>query len=334
MPSCKEASLPTFERVARFQDIEQEWLKLLPTCATNTPFQTLQWQRLWWETFASGRELLLQRFQGEDGLHGLAPLVRNGDEMTLAGDTDVSDYQDFLVAQGQESVFYSALAQALSRETWQTLRVNSIPQESPTLSHLPGLLVKRGHAVEVEKEDVVPGLALPATWDEYVAGLDKKDRHELRRKLRRLEEAGTFRFYLAGPDSDLGRDMDDFFLLLKASSPDKDDFLTPQREGFFRAMAAETRRLGIFKLFFMEMNGERVAAAICFDYASRRFLYNSGYKLEFGYYSVGLLLKALCIQQAIQERLTYFDFMRGAEPYKYHLGGQDRTLYRLVARRS
>jgi len=333
LPSCKEASLPSLTRVARFQDIEREWLKLLPSCRTNTPFQTPQWQRLWWEGFGSGRELHLQCFQGEDGLCGLAPLVRRGDELTLAGDTDVSDYQDFLVAQGHESAFYPAVAQTLSREDWRTLRVNSLPQESPTLEHLPGLLTGLGCAVEVVKEDVVPGLALPATWDEYVADLDKKDRHELRRKLRRLEEAGSFRFYLAGPESDLSGDMSDFFVLLKASSVDKDEFLTTQREEFFRATAAETRRLGTFRLFFMELSGERVAAAICFDYATRRFLYNSGYKPEFGYYSVGLLLKALCIQQAIQERLTYFDFMRGAEPYKYHLGGRDRTLYRLVATR-
>ena len=31
---------------------------------------------------------------------------------------------------------------------------------------------------------------LPATWDEYLGTLSKKDRHELRRKLRRLESGG------------------------------------------------------------------------------------------------------------------------------------------------
>lgn len=322
--------MPSLTRIAHFQEVEAEWASLLPTSATNTPFQTPQWQRVWWEQFGVGRELLLHGLRNPDGLHGLAPLVRNGDELTLAGDTDVCDYQDFLVPNAEAQPFFQALAETLAQEHWRTLRVNSVPQESPTLEHLPALARTAGYVIEVAKEDVVPGLALPDTWDAYLEVLDKKDRHELRRKLRRLESAGGFRFYPAPEDSDLERDMTDFLALLTAGRQDKSEFMTPQREAFFRAMARETRHMGIFRLFFMEMAGQRVAAAICFDYAARRFLYNSGFKPEFGYYSVGLLLKALCIQDAIQQKLTYFDFMRGSEPYKYHLGGTDRTIYRLV----
>ena len=77
-------------------------------------------------------------------------------------------------------------------------------------------------------------------------------------------------------------------------------------------------------MFFLELGNERVAGVICFDYLGHRLLYNSGYRLEYGRYSVGLLLKALVIEDAISERLSYFDFLRGAEPYKFHLGGQDQ----------
>ena len=83
----------------------------------------------------------------------------------------------------------------------------------------------------------------------------------------------------------------------------------------------------------MELDGAIVAGVLCFDYAGRRFLYNSGYRLAQASNSVGLLLKALCIRDAIENGLTYFDFLRGSEQYKYHLGAQTYNLYSLVVNR-
>jgi CelD/BcsL family acetyltransferase involved in cellulose biosynthesis len=84
---------------------------------------------------------------------------------------------------------------------------------------------------------------------------------------------------------------------------------------------------------FLELDGERVAATMSFDYDGRRLLYNSGYRLEHAPLAVGLMLNALCIKDAIERGLTYFDFLRGPEPYKYHLGGMDIGLHRLIVRR-
>jgi CelD/BcsL family acetyltransferase involved in cellulose biosynthesis len=99
-------------------------------------------------------------------------------------------------------------------------------------------------------------------------------------------------------------------------------------------MALRTAELDLLRLSFMELDGKPVAASICFDYGSSRLLYNSGNNPEYGYYSVGLLLHALCLREAIEQGKAYFDFLRGAEPYKYHLGGQDRILYQMVVQRS
>ena len=46
-----------------------------------------------------------------------------------------------------------------------------------------------------EQEDVCPVVTLPdGGWEEYLATLDKKARHEIRRKLRRAESAGEVTF--------------------------------------------------------------------------------------------------------------------------------------------
>ena len=121
---------------------------------------------------------------------------------------------------------------------------------------------------------------------------------------------------------------------MRLSRTDKDQYMTPERERFFRSVTNRMAGLGLLKLFFMEIDDEPVATSLCFDYAGSRLLYNSGYNPEYGYYSVGLLLNALCLGEAIEQGIAFFDFLRGPEPYKHHLGGQQRKLYQMVVKRS
>jgi CelD/BcsL family acetyltransferase involved in cellulose biosynthesis len=255
--------------------------------------------------------------------------------MTFIGDPSVCDYADFLVSRGAENLFYPMLLDYLDAEEWQELRLFSLPQESPTLAKLPGLARERGYSVHVEEEDVAPGVVLPGTWNDYLKNLSKKDRHELRRKMRRLEsyEQG-FHWYGLTDSQGVSAALDDFFVLMKKSKEDKSRFLTGPRESFFRSMVLNLSCAGLLKLFFLELGGKKVASALCFDYGSKRFLYNSGLDPDYKYYSVGLLLHALCIGDAIDDGRSYFDFLRGSEPYKYDLGGENRIIYRMVVARS
>ena len=216
---------------------------------------------------------------------------------------------------------------------WDALSLFSLSEESPTLALLPEAARSRGCAVEIVQQEVCPGRDLPENWEEYVAGLTKKHRHELRRKLRRLNTAEGARWYSLTDPLEVEDAMGDFLELLAMSRHDKAEFLTPQREKFFRALASTLSREGLLSLFFMEIEGSRVASAMTFDYGGSRLLYNSGYNPAFGYYSVGLLLKALSVKNAIEDGKSYYDFLRGNERYKYHLGGIDKPIYNMVISR-
>ena len=322
-------------RLDSYQGAEEQWQSLLSRSTIDTLFITPQWQKVWWEQFGNGAEMLLLCLKDGESMEGIAPLVRRNGTISFVGDQDVCDYNDFLVSAGAEPRFYHSLLDHLDGEEWERLELASLPENSPTLTYLPGLARKHGYPVEVREEDVVPGLSLPDNWDAYLLTLSKKDRHELRRKLRRLSSSGEeFRYYKLSDPVEIEEGLEDFFSLMKYSKEEKERFLTTHRERFFRSIAREMASIGIFKLFFLELKGERVASAICFDYGSARLLYNSGFNPAYGYYSVGLLLHALCVKDAIEEGKTYFDFLRGPEPYKYDLGGKDRTLYQMVVRRS
>ena len=320
-------------KVEDFDSLESEWERLLPETAADTIFLTPTWQKVWWEHFGQDANLQILSIRQGDELIGIAPLMLTDGVMSFLGDTDLFDYHDFLVKKGRESEFYDVLCEHLLGMEWHTFELKSLRESSEALVHLKALADQKGFGIEIEKEDVSPFVVLAPTWDEYQAGLRKKSRHELRRKLRRLDAANNAHQYSYGDPEALAECMPDFFRLMRASSHDKDDFLTEERELFFKDMAFRLAEKGIFKIFFLEVDNKRVASCICFDYGDSYLLYNSGYDLEYSSLSVGLLNKALCLREAVEKGKSKFDFLRGTERYKYDLGGEDQTVYQMTIRR-
>ena len=328
-------TLPSLTPLRSFDQIRSQWQRLLERSSVNNLYITPAWQELWWGAFQDGRSLAGFYLTDDDGqVSAIASLSRAGDQFSLVGNSDTFDYNDFIVAAGLEESFYPALLDAISENGAIRLDLFSIGEDSPTLAMLPTLARERGYSVDVSEEDVAPRVQLPGTWDEYLSGLSKKDRHELRRKLRRLEAQENWRWYCVSEPDVVSERMDTFFDLMRRSDPAKAEFLTPEREVFFRHMVEAIASEGLLRLFFMEMDDLPVASSLCFDYNDARMLYNSGHDPEYRYYSVGLLLHSLCLRDALERGYRYFDFLRGNEPYKYRLGGRDHQLYRISLERS
>jgi len=326
--------MPTQTTLHSFASLEELWNSLIPDCGVKSFFLSHDWQRLWWDSFGEGRELLLLAFHQASENLGIAPLQRQDDVVSFLGDTDLFDFHDFIIPQGKEAAFYPILEDYLTSQPWQQLYFPSLSHTSPTLEYLPQMAERQGWKCQVEQEDVSPTLILPEDWDTYLSGLRKKDRHELRRKFRRLEGAEGFEPKVYTNPEDVANKLGAFFDLMRQSREEKHRFLTPERESFFRAMAVALAEVGVLGLWFLEQNGTPVSSALCFDYCGRRLLYNSGFDPAFAELSVGLLLKATCIQDAIERKLTSFEFLRGDEPYKYHLGGVDQVVYQMTVSRT
>ena len=312
-----------------FESIWSRWEEILPTSATDTVFVTPWWQKTWWDNFGEGYCTRILSVNDGSELLGIAPLMARDGALTFLGDKDLSDYFDFIVPRQHVSRFYAALCEYLQELDWKTLDLDSVPHGSPTLELLPDLARERGWRVEVEEEQTTPQTILPDTWEGFLSGLRKKDRHELRRKLRRLDREGSHRQFAAYDEDDPDASMQRFFALLRASRSDKEEFLTPERERFFLDVARESASRDQFRLYFLEVGGTEVAACICFDYGESFLLYNSGYDPSYSRLSVGLLNKALSIRTAIEEGRKVFNFLKGNERYKYNLGGQDEAVFRL-----
>jgi CelD/BcsL family acetyltransferase involved in cellulose biosynthesis len=189
--------------------------------------------------------------------------------------------------------------------------------------------------VEVKQEDTAPQFVLPLRYEEYLQEqVEKKQRHEIRRKQRRAERETAVDFYYVGAQHNLVAEVDDFVALQQASREDKAQFMTPEMRHFFGVMAQRMHDAGWLRLCFLTLNGEKAATLLGFEYNRRYLLYNSGYDPEaYPHLSPGWVLLAYAIQYAIAVGDHLFDFMQGDEEYKYRFGSQDYAVMRVLISR-
>jgi CelD/BcsL family acetyltransferase involved in cellulose biosynthesis len=244
---------------------------------------------------------------------------------------------DWVTAEGREEEVLGALVGYLAGmdgPAWDALELCNVHQDSPTLRLLPQLAEAQGWEVETEVQEVCPVIYLPDNWDEYMASLRGKDRHEQRRKTRRAEALEGIGWYIVGPEHDLEAEVEHFMTLMAKSSPDKAAFLTNPMREFFRQVCRAAYEEGQLQLATMDLDGVKLASYLNFIYRNRVLVYNSGLNWEddpgFG---SGIVLTGYLIARAIEEGRDEFDFMRGDERYKYRFGAQDVTVHRLAIQR-
>lgn len=284
----------------------------------------------WWRVFGdkAAETYILAVGQNEE-IVGIAPLQLKDGVATFIGSADVCDYLDCITVPGREAEFFGALLDDLAKRGVREVDLGPVRPDATIMTELVGIAGDRGYQVNCHQEDLSLELDLPATWEEYLSILSKKQRHEVRRKLRHLWQADEVIYRCLSPDSQaVGGLMDNFLKLFSLSQKDKAGFMTARMESFFRLMSRDMAELGLLCFGVLELAGQVVAMVIAFDFNGVINLYNSAYDPGFSSLSVGLLCKVLCIKESIQIGRKKWDFLKGSEPYKHRIGGNEIPISR------
>lgn len=338
--------LATIRSLPELINLENEWNNLLAISASHVPFLRHEYLTAWWHGLGggewSGGELYVITARSADGrLIGIAPLFRTDNHqgehaLMLLGSIEISDYLDVIARQEDLPAFLEALLVHLSGDSspaWNLLDWYNILDSSPTLPALQAAAKKLGWDYSQEPLQHCPYIPLPGDWETYICSIDKKQRHEIRRKMRRAEEYYLpLRWYFAEDGSRLDQDIDSF-LDLMACDPDKAKFLTPTMRTQMHLIVQAAHRAGWLQLAFIEVNGEKAAGYLNFDYMNHIWVYNSGMDFRFSELSLGWVLLGRLLEWANEHKRQYFDFMRGDEQYKYRFGAVDRRVMRVTLRK-
>ena len=310
-----------------FNSLNSYWLESRYPSMWNCIFVLPPWLEVWWHEFGFEAELYLGAVRQGGTITGIAPLLLKGSEAFFIGSADVCDYLDFVIVPGREVDFLNILLDDLRGRGVSRLNLGPLRPNSSVLTHLIGIARDRKCEVSCKVEDISLKLDLPPTWQEYLRTLTQKQRHEVRRKLRRFWEAGDVNYRIVEDSESASQSIALFLRLFRESRQDKAIFLTARMESFFTSLAKAMGQAGLLRLGILELNALPVAAVMFFDYNNTVFLYNNGYDPQYNSLSVGLISKVLCIKDSIERGRGIFDFLKGAEEYKHRLGGKEITLY-------
>ena len=321
-----------------------QWNALLKESISDTPFSRYEYQRLWWEHRGGGEwqdaRLVLVTAHEEEKLIGIAPLFiaeyENQLALLLNGSIEISDYLDLIVRADDHARFLSGLLDFLAShlaDGWSRLDWYNLPDDSPTLAALKAESAHRGWTHHEEVYRPTPRIALNGDFDEYLSRVEKKQRHEIRRKMRRAAESElNVRFVLVDPSTDIEPELDTFFDLM-VHDPGKADFLHPAMREQMSAILHAAHKEGYLWLGFLEIDGVKTASSLNFDYNGKLWGYNSGVSRAHMELSPGWVLLSHIIQWCCENKRHEFDFMRGDEEYKYRFGGVNRFVMRAQVER-
>src|SRR5713101_1938512 len=304
--------------------LETEWSELARRRAYPTIFLTPDWIRVA-RAYDRREQITLSIAE-----RGIAALAREDDgTITFAGG-EYTDYQDIVAKPDDVTLVAESLARWIAAEHTPGVLFEFVPEESGTVDAMSRALSGAGYDIRVDRLVTAPRLTLPDSFERYVQRLGKKERHELRRKLRGLETGRRVSFRFAG-EQERAPVFDRFVALHRRSRGEKAEFMTEENERFFRDVAETSAAGGWLRLGVLNVDGEDAAVVFGFAYEGTFALYNAAYDLAFAPLYIGTACHAYAIRAAIDEGMRTYDFLRGDEPYKYDLGATDRWLLRLEA---
>jgi CelD/BcsL family acetyltransferase involved in cellulose biosynthesis len=297
--------------------LEGDWSDLALRCPNATPFQHPGWVLPWYRHFGSG-ELFVLAVRDEGRLQAVLPLFLHGWEgrrqLTILG-TGISDYLDVLFDPEAAADCVAAILAYLAgqRSRWDVCSWQDLPAHSPLLC---------GLGVRTQAQ---PCVSLPLGMASLPHGLKRN----IRRYTERLTGLGELRFET---HCDPGVLSDLFTLHGQRWGEIGEAGVLHEGavQSFHREAARRLSRVGALRLYRATLDGRAIGVVYGYVWAGTFYSYLGGFDPELKACSPGTVILAYAIQQAIEEGLRNWDFLRGEEPYKFTWGGVVVPKYNLV----
>jgi len=312
---------------AKFIAMEAEWNDTVDRASIYHPFLRHEWMRTWWESFAAGRRLHIIVVRCDAQIVAIAPMMWETASMYGVQvrrlrllQNDHTPDADFIIA-GNPDECYRAIWQAMvnSPERWDVLLLSEVPHESPTLIALRALADEQRFAMGVWASDESPYLSLNRTYDEYMASLSREFRQNLRNRWTRLTKLGTPAFEVLDGWAAIKESCPDA-LHLEASGWKQSAGTSIESDrathSFYTKLADRAAAAGWLRLFYLTLDGRRIATAYAAEYDGRLMFIKTGYDPEFAKCSPFKTLTHLAIRHAFESGLHEVDFLGTAEAWK------------------
>ncbi|MGD0056944.1 MAG: GNAT family N-acetyltransferase, partial [Methanomassiliicoccales archaeon] len=294
---------------------ERDWNEVLRTSGEDDVFLKVEWLSAWLEIFGKGKEILVMKVSDRDRIVGFAPFAISGRRFYSSKKVEFigsgpSDRCAILAENGRADVHAAVWEYITRREGWDTMDLKDIRQDCPTACNLRRMFPNAEY-----ESNVSPYVTIIGTYEEYVRGLKRKDRHSMQRCWRRLSEKHNVTFGLRKPKDANDDYYREFVRLGNArweGSGTKSVLAFPDMVKFVGRVVTGLAREGIPTLHYLKEGDRIIAIGLGFEYLRRYLCFLSGFDPEFSTYSPGSLLLGKVLEMCYQKGIKEVDLLRGA----------------------
>jgi len=332
--------------VASLNEIVTAWEELAKRDAVEGFFRTASWYLSWIRNLRPDAKPFVIVVRDSSKIVGIAPFctLRYNSclwALTLGGD-DIAcgEYLDILSLPDYRAAVVRAVWDEINKmqSRWDLLVLGATLAQGDLCYEAQNWAAEKSLMLRAEGDRISPFANLPASFDQYFAALGKKKRKNLARARRIFQERGVeVKTYTRPDELDAAIDILIELHLLRWRWVHKTGTLG--RPGFRKFLKDLNKMEAVgdcFRLYVMQLQGKPIAAMLNFHYGMSALQFQNGFDpdCELAPHSPGTLLILHGIQRAIEEGLLCYDFLRGAEEYKFHFAREFKRTTTLAIARS
>jgi len=349
-----DANLPFVHRVYHsFEsacEIRDAWDALAAT--EGDLFCSFDWCALWWQRYGDQRQLEIHTFMKGDHLVGVAPLFR---ERLAVGPFSVRTvrivgcdhstttcnlplHPDFA-----EEVLRRLIDRLTQGRAWDLFHFGRLPGyfRYTDLLAKPLAAVGRFGSVETMRDQLPHTLIdLPKSFDEYLQGLSRRERHNIRKENRRLAAEHQLTSMDLAADGDARVGMERFIEFHQAQWTEKGQrghFADwPASRSFHRDLALVERGMDRLSMRQVMADGQPLSMAYAIRFGRRVhwFLAARSMDRRWHFCFPGRVGACDLVKTAIEEGFSQVEIGIGYYPYKLKLGGRLYPVMHIAAVRA
>jgi CelD/BcsL family acetyltransferase involved in cellulose biosynthesis len=332
---CSSLSVVELGAWSELAAITADWERLLQENVALGLFSTPEWLESWWHAYGTDKELVALVFTDRDRqIVGMILMYRQllrslfGFRVSLLrlvgdGSTD-SDDLDFIVRPGCEQAVVRAFLNWARDRRCDVCYLNCLSPRSIAARLLAREL--ENHAwPHVTHQRPCAVVSLPDSWQLYLKQLSSKERGKIGNRTRKLQMRHRLRFCRCEGLEDLPKCLETLFDLHQEHWETRDrpgSFNLPERRQFYREMTSLLLARDRLELWFLELDGQTVAAQIALRYANTAYSLQEGFDPAYTRDSVGYVLRGHVLRKCIEAGVEKYDFLAGDEDSKRRWGAE------------
>ena len=291
--------------------IAAEWDALAEETGA-APFLRPGWIAAWSDAFGAGRlHVLTSRRAGE--LRGVLPLHVSRGHVRGAANWHSPEFG--AVARDEDAA--AELASSLARLRPRRLTLPFLDPDGLTHAAVARALAGTGYRPLVRVLEEQPWVDLAAGREAFEAGLDAKFLRDLRRRRRKLDEAGTVEVDVRDGSERLDALLDEGLRLEPSGWKGRTAIAaSPATLAFYRSVCGWAAARGWLRLAFLRVDGRAIAFELALEQRRSWWFLKGGFDRAWHRYAPGRLLVHAMLERAFERRLATFELLGGAEPWK------------------